>query len=157
MAATCGDLLGPRLAPAGLGFVTLFFGRLDPARRTLTYGAGGHPAFVIDQQGDVTTLASANIPLGLLADNQYQSEQTVSLRPSDMLLMMTDGAWEAHQPNGAYFGRQRIFELVHEHRSGTADDIVRRVVEEIHRFCHPGLPQDDVTIVVVKVGSCNYL
>ncbi len=26
MAATCGDILGPRLAPAGLGFVTLFFG-----------------------------------------------------------------------------------------------------------------------------------
>lgn len=26
MAAACGDALGPRLAPAGLGFVTLFFG-----------------------------------------------------------------------------------------------------------------------------------
>lgn len=26
VAAMCGDLLGPRLAPAGLGFVTLFFG-----------------------------------------------------------------------------------------------------------------------------------
>jgi nitrate/nitrite transporter NarK len=26
MAATCGDLLGPRLAPAGLGFITLLFG-----------------------------------------------------------------------------------------------------------------------------------
>ena len=26
MAATCGDVLGPRLAPAGLGFITLFFG-----------------------------------------------------------------------------------------------------------------------------------
>ena len=26
MAATCGDMLGPRLAPAGLGFITLFFG-----------------------------------------------------------------------------------------------------------------------------------
>ncbi len=26
MAATCGDILGPKLAPAGLGFVTLFFG-----------------------------------------------------------------------------------------------------------------------------------
>lgn len=26
MAATCGDVLGPRLAPAALGFVTLFFG-----------------------------------------------------------------------------------------------------------------------------------
>ena len=26
MAAACGDILGPRLAPAGLGFITLFFG-----------------------------------------------------------------------------------------------------------------------------------
>jgi len=26
MAATCGDLLGPTLAPAGIGFITLFFG-----------------------------------------------------------------------------------------------------------------------------------
>jgi MFS family permease len=26
MAATAGDYVGPRLAPAGLGFVTLFFG-----------------------------------------------------------------------------------------------------------------------------------
>ncbi len=26
MAATCGDVLGPRLAPAALGFITLFFG-----------------------------------------------------------------------------------------------------------------------------------
>ena len=26
MAVTAGDLVGPRLAPAGLGFVTLFFG-----------------------------------------------------------------------------------------------------------------------------------
>ena len=26
MAAACGDMLGPRLAPAALGFITLFFG-----------------------------------------------------------------------------------------------------------------------------------
>ncbi|HEY5974747.1 MAG TPA: YbfB/YjiJ family MFS transporter, partial [Geobacteraceae bacterium] len=26
MAAACGDVLGPRLAPAALGFITLFFG-----------------------------------------------------------------------------------------------------------------------------------
>jgi MFS family permease len=26
MAATAGDYVGPRLAPAGLGFITLFFG-----------------------------------------------------------------------------------------------------------------------------------
>jgi MFS family permease len=38
MAATCGDLLGPRLSPAGLGFVTLFFG-LGQAAGPYTAGA----------------------------------------------------------------------------------------------------------------------
>jgi len=47
MAATAGDLVGPRLAPAGLGFVTIFFGigqALGPA-------VGG---FLADQSGSFT-------------------------------------------------------------------------------------------------------
>ena len=38
IAATCGDLLGPRLAPAALGFVTLFFG-LGQAAGPMVAGA----------------------------------------------------------------------------------------------------------------------
>ena len=44
MAALCGDLLGPRLAPAGLGFITLFFGigqALAPSAAGLIADAAG--------------------------------------------------------------------------------------------------------------------
>ncbi len=44
MAAACGDLLGPRLAPAGLGFITLFFGigqALGPSVAGLMSDAAG--------------------------------------------------------------------------------------------------------------------
>ena len=44
MAAVCGDLLGPRLAPAGLGFITLFFGvgqALAPSAAGLIADAAG--------------------------------------------------------------------------------------------------------------------
>jgi len=44
MAAACGDILGPRLAPAGLGFITLFFGigqALGPSVAGLMSDAAG--------------------------------------------------------------------------------------------------------------------
>ena len=40
MAATAGDYVGPRLAPAGLGFITLFFG----IGQALGPGIGGYLA-----------------------------------------------------------------------------------------------------------------
>lgn len=52
MSATCGDLLGPRLAPAALGFITLFFGigqAVGPSVAGLIADATGTfaPAFVL--------------------------------------------------------------------------------------------------------------
>jgi len=47
MAATAGDLVGPRLAPAGLGFVTIFFG----VGQALGPAIGGYLA---DQSGSFT-------------------------------------------------------------------------------------------------------
>lgn len=52
MAAICGDMLGPRLAPAGLGFVTCFFGigqALGPYVAGIIADATGRiaPAFIL--------------------------------------------------------------------------------------------------------------
>ena len=52
MAATCGDVLGPRLAPAALGFITLFFGigqAVGPSIAGATADAAGSffPAFLL--------------------------------------------------------------------------------------------------------------
>jgi len=52
MAAACGDLLGPRLAPAGLGFITLFFGigqAIGPSAAGAVADATGSlaPAFML--------------------------------------------------------------------------------------------------------------
>lgn len=52
MAALCGDLMGPRLAPAALGFITLFFGigqALGPVVAGLIADAAGSftPAFLL--------------------------------------------------------------------------------------------------------------
>jgi predicted MFS family arabinose efflux permease len=67
MAAACGDLLGPRLAPAALGFITLFFGvgqALGPAVAGWLGDAHGSfaPGYLV---GAVALLAGAAGTLAL--------------------------------------------------------------------------------------------
>jgi sugar phosphate permease len=62
MAATAGDYVGPRLAPAGLGFVTLFFG----VGQALGPGVGGYLADVTRSFAGSFLLACAVSLLGAL-------------------------------------------------------------------------------------------
>jgi len=73
MAATCGDMLGPDLAPAGLGFVTLFMGIgqvLGPVAAGLVADAVGSffPVFIITS---VVSLTGAII-IALFVKNAEQ-------------------------------------------------------------------------------------
>jgi MFS family permease len=52
MAAACGDMLGPELAPAALGFITVFFGigqAVGPSIAGIMADVTGsfHPAFLL--------------------------------------------------------------------------------------------------------------
>lgn len=73
MAATCGDVLGPRLAPAALGFLTLFFGSgqaIGPSLAGAIADAAGSfaPTFL---------LASAVSLLGALGASMLRPASTV--------------------------------------------------------------------------------
>jgi MFS family permease len=63
MAATCGDLLGPCLAPAGLGFVTLFFG----IGQAIGPSAAGAVADAAGSLSPAMLLAAALALLGAIA------------------------------------------------------------------------------------------
>lgn len=62
MAATCGDVLGPRLAPAGLGFITLFFG----VGQALAPGIAGNLADTTGSFSAAFFLAAAVAAVGAL-------------------------------------------------------------------------------------------
>lgn len=131
-------------------FVTLFFVRLDPRLRSLTYVGAGHPAFTIDQNGQVTHLATRGIPTGVDPDCCYHVDGTVTLQPGQIVLLMTDGIWEAHKDDLIPFGKERAFEVVHRNRDRSAKEIVSRLISEVQSFCHPKQIEDDITAVVIK-------
>jgi sigma-B regulation protein RsbU (phosphoserine phosphatase) len=135
-------------------FVTLLLARLDPDKRQLVYVNAGHPAgWVLDAAGHVkASLESTAVPLGVLSDNRFPSAPPVDLEPGDTVLLLTDGLPEAVSPNGELFGIDRTMEVLRALRDRPAREIVESLYESVCRFCSPGQPADDVTLVVIKVG-----
>jgi PAS domain S-box-containing protein len=133
-------------------FVTLFFACLDPQARSFTYGAAGHQGFVLDAAGHVTHLLAVSLPLGMKEVEKYPRNGPVLLEPGDVFLLFTDGIDETFDPTGKIkFGIPRVLELVQTHRHLPAAGIVDVVIQEVLQYCHPNLPHDDLTMMVLKV------
>ena len=69
---------------------------------------------------------------------------------SQIVLIGTDGIWESENPQGESFGKERLKEIIRQHKNKSSEEIVQAIKEAlaIHRETAP--QQDDVTMVVIK-------
>lgn len=134
-------------------FMTLFYMEIDPARRTASWVRAGHePALLYCPVRDqFEELAGAGLPLGVDRDAGFAEQSLPALHPGTLLALGTDGIWEARDPDGRFFGKERFRELLRREAQRSAQEMVTAVFEELGRFCR-GMPyEDDVTLVVIKV------
>ena len=90
---------------SGGRFATLFLARLDSSNRTLTYAAAAHCGYIIHQSGEVTTLGSLALPLGILHNTVVPASETIPLTSGDILLLATDGLFETRMPTSGCLER----------------------------------------------------
>lgn len=131
-------------------FITLFFVRLDPRQMRLEFVGAGHPAFLIDAEGAVNELETEGIPTGVDPEYRYRVDGSIELDAGEIVLLMTDGVWEASADQSQPFGKQRAFELVHRLRDRSAEEIASCLIDAVKAYCHPNPIQDDLTAVVIK-------
>ncbi len=132
-------------------FVTLFFARLDPKARTLSYVAAAHDAYIISPRGDYRQLPSDCLPLGVEPNRITSTHPAIPLESGSILILLTDGLTDAMAPDGRRFGTKRVMNTIFAHRTKSAAEINQILLDEAHHFCKPGVPHDDITMVIVKV------
>jgi sigma-B regulation protein RsbU (phosphoserine phosphatase) len=89
-------------------YATLFFARYDPEARELHYVNAGHlPALVIRNGGEVQRLEATSMPVGVFT-SWSSREHTFELRPSDTVVIYSDGISEAGMYEREEFGESRI-------------------------------------------------
>lgn len=133
-------------------FMTLFVLELDTMRRDGCWVRAGHdPAVVYDPLTDrFNELRGQGMALGISSSYAFSEYRYSSWAEGQIIIMGTDGIWEAEDPQGRPFGKERLFDIVRRHRFESSARIVQAVIEDLDSFRGANPQQDDVTLVVVK-------
>ncbi|MEN6452350.1 MAG: SpoIIE family protein phosphatase, partial [Thermoguttaceae bacterium] len=134
-------------------FVTLALARLDPRDRSMVYASAGQRGYLLHAGVDVTILDSTSLPLGVRADTVVPATSPIMLKPGELMTFFTDGVVEAESRGRVRFGVARALQVIRSERDRPAAEIIESLHQQVLGFCRGQPPQDDVTVVVVKVNG----
>ncbi|MBW2408438.1 MAG: PP2C family protein-serine/threonine phosphatase [Deltaproteobacteria bacterium] len=134
-------------------FMTLFYAEIDRPRGIIRWVNAGHdPAVLFDPAKNAfrELNGGSNLALGVMEDSQYTEAQH-EITSGQILVMATDGVWEARNSEGEMYGKDRLHQVIRENTSAAAAEIQTAVFESVRRFRSNVPLEDDMTLVVVKV------
>lgn len=131
-------------------FITLFFMTINPLGETATWVNAGHQPPLLYADDTFTELRGSDIPLGVEETWEFHEQQMALPGPGQILLIGTDGAWEAHNAHGEMFGDQRIRSVIRDNCDRNAEEILEAIINAVREFCGETAQEDDITMVVIK-------
>lgn len=132
-------------------FVSAFFGCLHADGGRLEYANAGHnhPLLYSPEDDQLQALGGGGMVLGVTPDASYQPRQ-IQLAPGHLLLLYTDGITEAVNDDGAFFGEERLGQVVREFAGQGSAAVVQGVMEAVRLFAGSQPQADDYTMVAVR-------
>lgn len=118
---------------------------MNMREQTLEIWSGGLPdCFIHRQSGDIETIASWNLPLGILDGAQFSKKtQTFPMQIGDQFFMWSDGILEAENAAGEMFGQQRLLNIL-EQSSG--DRVFDQLLSAVDDFVAQSDQSDDLSM-----------
>jgi len=144
--------------------VTMVIGVINAASKTLTLSNAAHHAYpLLRRNGDIQTLRTGGLPLGMRAGIQY-TEERIQLQSGDVLILMTDGIIEVKDSaDNDYSESGRLERTILSFSNDTpAESIVDAIINDAMAFGGSKAQRDarsnarlrlsdDMTVVVAKI------
>ncbi len=134
-------------------FVTAFYAVLESHTGRITYSNGGHPPAILVHtdrgRESVDRLRLTGMALGV-SEEALWKQKTVRMWPGDVLVLYTDGITEAQNPNGDFFGEERLIDTILENSSKSSNEIQDALINAVNRFTDSPNPQDDIAMIVIR-------
>jgi sigma-B regulation protein RsbU (phosphoserine phosphatase) len=135
-------------------FMTLFYLRIDPTERCLRWVRAGHdPAILYDPISDrFSDMHGKGPALGIAEQSEFEENEKTGLTPGQIIVLATDGVWEARNKEGDMFGKERLYQIIRQDRNAAAEDILDVCFQSLEEFQTGTVREDDITIVVIKIN-----
>jgi serine phosphatase RsbU (regulator of sigma subunit) len=137
-------------------FVTMFFGILDPATRTLRFARAGHNPLILrrHRQGDTVSLCPAGLALGLTAGRTFNptlETVEIQLEVGDTIFVCSDGITEAMNRKREEYDEERLLAAIERADGLSAEGTRDAILKDLAAFVGKAPVHDDVTLVVVQI------
>ena len=135
------------------GFMTLFYLTINAKNHSLSWVRAGHdPAILYNPANDTfEELHGTGVALGVQADARYEQNEKNHLPKNQIIFLGTDGIWEARNPRGEMFGKDKIHQIIRQNHEAGAKEILTICFNTLNRFLEDRAPEDDVTMIVIKL------
>jgi sigma-B regulation protein RsbU (phosphoserine phosphatase) len=130
-------------------FATLIYAEIAGDSGRMRVLNAGHPQPVVLGASGVRVLPAVALPIGMMADSVYV-EQGIDVEGGGFVIFHSDGLTEATNKEGAFFGDDRLHEMIPALRGLSAEQAGTRIVEEVERFIGEARPSDDLSMIVMK-------
>ena len=135
-------------------FMTLFLALVDVHTRYLNWcSAGQGPVYVYHPKAQCfEELKCTGPPLGVLEGTGFES-RFLMLRNNDILVIGTDGLWEARNPQGEMFSIERVRQLLATWYHRPAEEICEGILSRVKSFTARDELDDDTSLMIVKIPA----
>jgi sigma-B regulation protein RsbU (phosphoserine phosphatase) len=133
----------------GEKYATVFYCVLERNGRLHYVNAGHCSPLIVRPGGNLESLSATGTPVGLIEHGEFELRD-IELHPGDKVVIYTDGVTEAQNPQGEFFGKQRLRQVVAEHRSHSCRDMHDAILTAITVFTDSAPQGDDITLVVIE-------
>jgi sigma-B regulation protein RsbU (phosphoserine phosphatase) len=135
-------------------FATLFYLEFDPLQRKIRWIRAGHdPAIIyMPENGEFSELKGKGIALGVDPDWNFVCNEIPLGKETQLVLLGSDGVWEAENGSGEQFGKEKVKQILADHCDLRPAAVVQTVIDEITLFRGGTSLPDDITLAIIKVG-----
>jgi sigma-B regulation protein RsbU (phosphoserine phosphatase) len=135
-------------------FMTMFLAVVDVSNMSMRWASAGHDQPIIYDPGLGKTFeidaTGGGLPLGVMDDETYDEQTHTGFKPGQVVLVGTDGLWEAKNAADEEFGKDRVSQALAELAHLSAKEIEAGLFKKLEAFCAGRPTQDDITYVVIK-------
>jgi len=134
-------------------FVTAWVGVLDYATGHIDYVNAGHnPPLLWQKNVGWRWMRERSGPmLGVFDGIQYKA-YSIDCKPSDTLLVYSDGVTEAMDTDEKLYGEQRLFDVADRGYRLHPSKLVRAIRHDVAAYAGDADQSDDITILALEVG-----
>lgn len=134
-------------------FMSMFYLTIEKDSKCVRWVRAGHdPAVLYDPEKDtIIELKGAGLALGVDERFEFVENTRENLGADQILLLGTDGIWEARNADGEMFGKEAMYEILKQHKDDDAATILAKISSALSEFQKGAAVEDDVTVIVIKV------